>query len=386
MKTSQSTTTSAIAILAITALLLAGCANVKRPGPGQFDPIATSGAQNNQDGSSTSSDQDGSSTSSDVVQIPEGEITVEVFTASDLDQSVGPIIETTLLAAAELWGLYWPVEYWVMGLDPEAGQELVEQYCQRRDEAGQYDYSDCMDREAGDEQYSMISYQREGAEALASGETYDSATLAAYHGDANWGIHRFASSIPWGLIGYFNLSGEDDIRILFHEYWHAVQSSFIQTLDGYQREQLMLPIWFREGGAEYMAHIGMAALRAEGKLPEVPGGYRPIEFEEEMSGALRLLEERFSGDCEGRELTSITEYSDPCWKLAYPAGAWAIAYLLDQAAGKTLLADFYPTLEEKGWQQAFEDFAGMSLAEFNDDFTKFIEKTTPERLAILPSF
>ena len=215
---------------------------MKRPGPGQFDPIATSGAQNNQDGSSTSSDQDGSSTSSDqdgsstssdqdgsstssdqdgsstssdqdgsstssdVVQIPEGEITVEVFTASDLDQSVGPIIETTLLAAAELWGLYWPVEYWVMGLDPEAGQELVEQYCQRRDEAGQYDYSDCMDREAGDEQHSMISYQREGAEALASGEGgYASATLASYNGDANWGIHRFASSIPWGLIGYFEL-------------------------------------------------------------------------------------------------------------------------------------------------------------------------------------
>jgi hypothetical protein len=72
--------------------------------------------------------------------------------------------------------------------------------------------------------------------------------------------------------------------------------------------------------------------------------------------------------------------------LGYDAGAWAIAYLLDQAAGKTLLADFYPTLEEKGWQQAFEDFAGMSLAEFNDGFSKFIEKTTPERLAILPSF
>ena len=159
---------------------------MKRPGPGQFDPIATSGAQNNQDGSSTSSDQDGSSTSSDVVQIPEGEITVEVFTASDLDQSVGPIIKDTLLAAGELWGLYWPVEYWVMGLDPEAGQELVEQYCQRRDVAGQFDYSDCMDREAGDEQHSMISYQREGAEALASGEGgYASATLASYNGDAN---------------------------------------------------------------------------------------------------------------------------------------------------------------------------------------------------------
>ena len=72
--------------------------------------------------------------------------------------------------------------------------------------------------------------------------------------------------------------------------------------------------------------------------------------------------------------------------MGYDAGVWAIAYLLDQTAGKTLLADFYLTLEEKGWQQAFEDFAGMSLAEFNDGFRKFIEKTTSERLAILPSF
>ena len=135
-----------------------------------------------------------------------------------------------------------------------------------------------------------------------------------------------------------------------------------------------------------MAQIGRAALRAEGKLPEVPAGSWPFEFEEQMSYKLFGIEERFSGDCEGRELTSITDYSDPCSSLGYDAGAWAIAYLLDQTAGKTLLADFYPTLEEKGWQQAFEDFAGMSLSEFNDGFTKFIEKTNTERLAILPSF
>ena len=134
-------------------------------GAGNAD-AGTTGSQNNQDSSSKPSD---------VVQIPEGDITVEVFTASDLDQSVGPIIQDTLLAAGELWGLYWPVEYWVMGLDPEAGQELVEQYCERRDKAGQFDYSDCMDREAGDEQHSMISYQRQGAEALASGQAYGTA-------------------------------------------------------------------------------------------------------------------------------------------------------------------------------------------------------------------
>ena len=104
MKASQSTTASAIATLAITALLLGGCAAVE--GAGNAD-AGTTGSQNNQDSSSTPSD---------VVQIPEGDITVEVFTASDLDPSVGPIIEDTLLAAGELWGLYWPVEYWVMGL------------------------------------------------------------------------------------------------------------------------------------------------------------------------------------------------------------------------------------------------------------------------------
>ena len=83
MKASQSTTASAIAVFAITALLLGGCAAVEGTGDGD---AGTSDSQKNQDSSSTPSD---------VVQIPEGDITVEVFTASDLDQSVGPIIKDT---------------------------------------------------------------------------------------------------------------------------------------------------------------------------------------------------------------------------------------------------------------------------------------------------
>ena len=87
MRTSHSTTASAIATLAITALFLGGCAAVEGSNDGD---AGSSGSQKNQDSSSTTSD---------AVQIPEGDITVEVFTASDLDQSVGPIIEDTLLAA-----------------------------------------------------------------------------------------------------------------------------------------------------------------------------------------------------------------------------------------------------------------------------------------------
>jgi PBP1b-binding outer membrane lipoprotein LpoB len=97
MTTSHSTTTSAIADLTITALLLGGCATVEDSSDGE------TGAASSQ------KNQDSSSTPSDVVQIAEGEIRVEVFTASDLDQTVGPIIKDTSLEAGELWGLYWPV-------------------------------------------------------------------------------------------------------------------------------------------------------------------------------------------------------------------------------------------------------------------------------------
>jgi hypothetical protein len=353
MKASPLTTASSIATLAVSVLLLEGCA-------------------------AGTSESEGT-----VVLLPEDEITVEVFTADDLDESVGPTIEATLLAASEHWGLYWPVEYWVMGLDPDAGQALVEQYCQRRDEARQFAWSDCMARETGDEENSMISYQRQGAEALAKGQPLGT---AGRNGDAGWGLHRFTSSIPWGLTGYFELPGEGELKTVIHEYWHAVQHSFIQTLDRDRRKELMGPVWFVEGSAEYMAQIGRVALRAEDKLPEVPAGAGSFEFEEQMSGKLFSIGEALSGDCEGRVLTSITDYSDPCSNLGYDAGAWAIAYLLDETDDKTLLADFYPTLEKKGWQLAFEDFAGMSLAQFNEGFTKFIDKTTAERLAILPSF
>jgi len=57
---------------------------------------------------------------------------MEVFVASDIDPSVGVAIEKTLNLAGEYWGLWWPVEYWVMGLEESAGRGLVAQFCSRR--------------------------------------------------------------------------------------------------------------------------------------------------------------------------------------------------------------------------------------------------------------
>ena len=44
---------------------------------------------------------------------------IEVFAASDVDEPVSVAIAESLDLAADLWGLYWPVEYWVMGVDPQ---------------------------------------------------------------------------------------------------------------------------------------------------------------------------------------------------------------------------------------------------------------------------
>ena len=312
-----------------------------------------------------------------------GEPIMEVFIASDVDPSVGEAIQQTLDIAGDYWGRWWPVEYWVLGLEEQAGRDLVGQFCSRRDENSQWDYEDCMDREAGSEQYSMIEYQSVGAEAVATGNLRMD---AGRNGSAEWGIHRFASSLPWGLAGLYGVPGEEELKTVLHEYWHAVQHSFIQTLDWDQRDELMGPVWFVEGSAEYMAQFGVADLRSQGLLPDVPMGDWPFEFDGNMENNLRNIDSALSGECEGRELTSIIEYSDPCSGLGYDMGAWAIAYLLNIAGDDVLLDKFHPDLEINGWQDSFEQVAGMSLDQFNAEFMEFMDQSTGERMAILPSF
>jgi len=200
---------------------------------------------------------------------------INVFVADDLSPAVGETVRATLEVASTEWGLYWPVEYWILGVDETAGRGLVTQSCERRDDLGQWGFEDCMDREAGSEQHAMIEYQQLGAEALANGETFGT---AGWNGTPEWGIHRFSSSQPWGLTGVGGTPGDEDVKTVLHEYWHAVQQSFISTTDFKQRNELMGPMWFVEGSAEYMAQYGHHTLSSQGRLPQVPKGDWPFTF------------------------------------------------------------------------------------------------------------
>ena len=304
---------------------------------------------------------------------------INVFVADDLSPTVGETVRATLEVASTEWGLYWPVEYWIFGVDETAGRGLVTQFCERRDDLGQWGFEDCMDREAGSEQHAMIEYQQLGAEALANGEIFGT---AGWNGTPEWGIHRFSSSQPWGLTGVGGIPGDEDVKTVLHEYWHAVQHSFISTTDLRRREELMGPVWFREGSAEYMAQYGHHTFSSQGRLPQVPKGDWPFTFESQMEGKLFRIDDA-SGECQERDLISIETYDDPCSDLGYELGAWAIAYLVDLTEPNVLLDEFHPIVEELGWQEAFESVSNLSLDEFNSSFMGFMEKSHDERLNIL---
>ena len=353
-------------------LILTGCA-----GGAGVDGSSTQTST----GSSTDENSNGSNTTNGMVSISEPVI-IEVLSANDVDDSVTKAIEESLDLAAEMWGLYWPVEYWVLGLDPDAGLDHVAQFCQRRDTRGEWNYDECMQREAGDEQHSMIEYQQLGAQAFAEGSAFGT---AGRNGTAEWGIHRFATTLPWGLAGMMGIPGAEDVKTVFHEYWHAVQHSFITALDRDARDDAMGPVWFVEGSAEFMAQYATGQIMEQGTMPEVPAGDWQITYESQMKNKLFDIDNSLSGECAGRTLTSIMDYSDECSGLGYGLGAWGVAYLVSQTSPDVLLNDFHPVVESLGFEEAFEQAFGMSLEEFNDEFMDFIVTASEsEKLAMLP--
>ena len=310
-------------------------------------------------------------------------LVVEVFAASDVDPSITAAIEDSLDLATDAWGLYWPVEYWVLGIDPDAGVALVSEFCERRDSRGDWDYDGCMESEAGDERHSLIWYQRLGANAAAEGAPSGE---AAYLGKADWGIHFFATSQRWGLAGMMGVPGAEDVKGVLHEYWHGVQHSFITELDRDLRDEFMGPVWFVEGSAEFMAQYATAQFIEQGTMPDVPDGDYAFTFENQMLMRARHDAEELAGRCAGRTLASVVDYSDECSDMSYGLGAWGVAYLVSQTSPDVLLTEFHPVVQSLGFEEAFAQAFGKSINEFDAEFMEFFTTTSEsEKLAILPA-
>ena len=312
-----------------------------------------------------------------------GDIVTEpayTFFASDLSEAVQIGITDGLAAAARAWGNYGPLEYWVLGTDEQAGMALIEQFCERREERGEWSKSECMNhhtRENSD--HNLLSYLRVGQEVLA---TQTPMGTAGRNGRREWGIHLFTSSYPFAFDQLFEgILPEEETKTVFHEYFHAVQHAHIFSFDYEERDLLLGPTWFVEGGAEYMAQYTTSKMWASGELPTTPGEFYPT-FQERMEWKLIGGQENLEQNCPGMSLADIT-YADPCSYAAYELGAWAHAYLQHLAGEEAHLNVFWPRVEDLGWEDAFKEAFGMTSADFYTAFDTFLALPRAEQLLIL---
>lgn len=362
-----------MALLAILALTLTGCSNPMA----SIQDTSTKASEtkpNNADNESYSGSSD------NLVSIREP-LVIEVFVASDVDESVRDIAEASLNLAAAEWGLYWPVEYWILGFDEQAAEKLANDFCERRESRGDQRYDECFRRQGpgGD---GLMWYHSQNKQVRATGELKGD---MGRNGAADWGIHWYASTLPWGLTDlYPGMNGESDIETFFHEYWHAVQASHISTLDWDTRHELMGPLWFVEGTAIFMAHFLAEKTRVDGTMPEVRRDW-PYTYDFAMTDYLDRTDRHLKGPCAERPLISIIEYDDQCNPYGKDLGTWGIAYLVSQTSHDVLLKDFLPIVEKFGFEGAFEEAFGLTLQEFNDEFMDFFMSTNKDqKLAVLP--
>ena len=305
----------------------------------------------------------------------------EVFVAKDVKQSTKNNIEATLKAASDAWGNFGPIEYWVMGIDQAYSIELIKKYCQRRAENGNMNFDYCLKREKNSG-HGMLSYQKSGAEALASKRPFGS---AGHNGGMDWGIHKFGSSLPFGFEGKLDMPAGEDQKTVMHEYFHAVQHAHILELQRYKRDKLWGPVWFVEGGAEYMASVTYKRLISEKKLDLIKNSKWEYDFRQSMQEKFqRAKNQNTRHNCilQMREIT----YNSPCREFFYDGGAWAVAYLLNQTNENILLNEFYPNLEKLGWEGAFKKSFSKSSKEFYKEFAVFLKQDITSAMQIIPQY
>ena len=311
----------------------------------------------------------------------------EVFCTSDLSTELCGWVTSALLAAIIEWGNYGPVEYWVLGIDVVTATSLTEVNCQRRVDRKQWNMNDCMRKHSPSGDHGFESYRKLGADAVASRRPSNS---AGRNGARDWGIHYFTSSLPVGFTDYYwdgdyQVPGATEQKTIFHEYFHALQHANIYTEDYRERDELLGPVWFNEGGAEYMAQYGSRNSRLSDILQQVNAeGRRPYVFRDNMEWKMTDTLEKMGAVCPGVPLKDLT-YENNCHNAHYDAGAWAHAYLASKFGHEVLLDTFYLNLEELGWEETFLKTYGMTSDQFYAQFETFLGLPRSEQLAILPT-
>ena len=304
------------------------------------------------------------------------------FFASDLSENVVKGINLALKTAADEWGKYGPVEYWVFGKDKQAALDLINKFCERRDALNQWTMTECISRETDESiEYSMIAYQKVGENAILNNSPRNE---AAHNGGSEWGIHNMTNSYPFGFDNIFEgISDEGDFKTVLHEYFHVIQKARVYSLDREVQKEILKPnetIWMMEGGAEYMANYTLFKLINNGTLSfQKSWG----SLKDKMSEKMRRGKEIFLEDCPNSLLNEFNHQF--CRQPGYDLGSWGVAFLLNKVNNqRVLLETFYPNLKELGFEGAFNLSFGYSTSEFYNEFYEFLKLPIEQQLEIIP--
>jgi hypothetical protein len=194
-------------------------------------------------------------------------------------------------------------------------------------------------------------------------------------------------SYPAGFTEDFSEYAGDVQQVIFHEYFHAVQRSAIPQMadidfDLATRKRLFGPPWFSEGSAEFMSLRAVSDLRQSGQLPIYEGVLDDFVFHDLM---VEKLDAAKASLLRYKKVT-LSDADHLSEKLSpYHIGAWAVAYLVHNTDPNVLLDTFYPNIAKLGWAKTFKLSFGISPAQFETEFMKFMKLTTDEQIPILVS-
>ena len=301
------------------------------------------------------------------------------FFASDIPQRSRDRVEETFLKAAEYWTNYGPLEVWVTGIQTMPIFDMVNEYCARRAELKQIDKFVCLDK---NRDYKFEEYRMWSAIDVVNREHRMQGQLSP---TAEYGFHQVMLSNPAGFTDDFSEYSGYDQQIIFHEYFHVVQrSASPNTVDIENnpviKKKFFGPRWFSEGSAEFMSLRAVSDLRLRGELSLYEGQLDDFNFHDEM---VERLDSAKAAMLRYKNLT-IKDAEPYDAKLSpYDIGPLAIAYLVHKTSPNVLLDTFYPNIAKLGWVKTFKLSFGMSPAEFEKEFMKFMKLTTDEQTAVL---
>ena len=306
----------------------------------------------------------------------------EWYFTSDVPENEKLKLKETLNIVTDYFGLYGPIEIWSVGQYSTSSQrrEIETIFCERRSARKDFhnrfnDFDNCISLN----NFEQVQYKGSGI-----------------NGHRNGGFHIMYHRNGWDWEDGLNSNYKHwNIVTLTHEYFHIAHLANIfdheprkENPCGSFKSNNSGGMFWLEGSAVFYEQYLFRKLRAEGisidNVPSVDSQGRSLKYimtkymNEIQDNRSNCTKNNFMDFCGGGPIVD-----NPCHPYRY--GPWAVAFVNNKvnnpdAFWKTLM----PLVNELGFEGAFKATYGITLEQFNSEFTDFLELPIEQQLEIIP--